>query len=100
MKSRTYKQLRQLSRIELLSILYEQERELTRLRAKCEQTEAALLEKRIKLESCGSIAKAALELSGVFEAAQTAADLYIQSVMQRYSLSEAGRGERAATALK
>ena len=39
-----------------------------------------LEDRRIRLEKTGSIAEAALALSGVFEAAQKAADLYIQSV--------------------
>jgi hypothetical protein len=37
-------------------------------------------ERRTKIENAGSIAEAAISLSGVFEAAQDAADRYLQDV--------------------
>ena len=72
------KELRRMRKFELLELLLEQEREIQSL-----QTENAALKERldiqqIKIEQAGSIAEAALSLSGVFEAAQNAADLYLR----------------------
>lgn len=53
--------------------------------------------KEIELKEVGSIAEAALQLNGIFEAAQRAADQYLMNVV---SLTEAGRitqGEAART---
>ena len=72
------KELRRMRKFELLELLLEQEREIQSL-----QTENAALKEQldiqqIKIEQAGSIAEAALSLSGVFEAAQNAADLYLR----------------------
>lgn len=54
-----------------------------------EETLAAEREKReADLEDVGSIAEAALKLHGVFDAAQQAADFYLQSIRERYPLPE------------
>ena len=48
------------------------------------EMEAQRESRRIELERAGSIAKAALSLNGVFEAAQKAADQYLYSVKMMY----------------
>lgn len=70
------KDLRKLSKTELLELLIEQGRENLALRAKLEKAEEELAERRIRISESGSVAEAALRLSGVFEAAQKAVDLY------------------------
>lgn len=70
------KDLRKLSKTELLELLVEQSRENLALRERLEKAEAELAEKRLKISESGSIAEAALKLSGVFEAAQKAIELY------------------------
>ena len=70
------KDLRKLSKTELLELLVEQARENVALRARAEAAEAELAERRLQISQSGSIAEAALKLSGVFEAAQKAIDLY------------------------
>ena len=70
------KELRKLNKTELLELLVEQGRENLALRAKLEKAEAELASRRLEMAECGSIAEAALKLSGVFEAAQRAIDLY------------------------
>lgn len=70
------KDLRKLSKTELLELLVEQGRENLALRDRAEKAEAELAKKRLLLSESGSIAEAALKLSGVFEAAQKAIDLY------------------------
>lgn len=72
--------LRKMKKIELLELLLEQEKEIERLRAENETLHERVDIQRIKIENSGSIAEAALQLSGVFEAAQKAADLYLKSV--------------------
>lgn len=74
--------LRSLSRGELLEILVQQGEELERLRSQNEQLQQQLQDRSLKLQEAGSIAEAALKVSGVFEAAQEAAEQYLQNVRQ------------------
>lgn len=73
-------ELKKLSRSELLEMLLLQTREVERLNRQLAQTEKMLENQHIRMEKAGSIAQAALELNGVFEAAQTAADQYLENV--------------------
>ena len=72
--------LRKLSRLQLLELLAQQERELNTLRKELAEKEAQLAKRRIIMENSGSIAEAALKLNGIFEAAQRAADDYLESI--------------------
>lgn len=72
--------LRRMKKIELMELLLEQEKEIEQLRGENDALKAQVDVQRVKLEQAGSIAEAALQLSGIFEAAQKAADLYINSV--------------------
>ena len=76
----TDKELRRMSRAELLELLIEQMEENERLRLKLDKAMTLLKDRQIKLERAGSIAKAALELNKVFEAADAAAKQYVESV--------------------
>ena len=78
----TDKELKRLSRKELLEMLLEQSRLLDSRQAEIDRLKAELENKNILLENAGSIAEAALKISGVFEAAQRAADIYLESVKQ------------------
>lgn len=74
------RELRRMSRTELIEIIYalkQHEEELKRRNAELEQK---LADRTLRLERAGSIAEAALELNHVFEAAQAAADAYLDSV--------------------
>lgn len=84
----TDRELKKLSRIQLLEMLLAQSRELEQLKEELEQAQAELNSRRIKLQESGSIAEAALKLNGVFEAAQSAADQYIQNVTERSRTAE------------
>lgn len=79
----TDKELRKLHREDLLQILISQQRQIDELNAALEESEAALNDKKIALEESGSIAEAALRLSGVFTAAQDAADRYSEEMRER-----------------
>ena len=72
--------LRNLSKLQLLELLAQQERELQKLRAELAEKEEILAKREIQIAESGSIAEAALKLSGIFEAAQKAADDYLASV--------------------
>ena len=93
------KDLRKLSRFELLEMLLEKSREADRLQKENEELKNYIKEKihkengdlkeyirqrldqrRIVIENAGSIAEAALQLNEVFQAAQKAADQYVENV--------------------
>lgn len=76
----TDKELKKLTRIELLELLLEQSREVERLREELAGVKEKLNDKNILIESSGSVAEAALKLNGVFEAAQAAAEQYLENV--------------------
>lgn len=75
--------------------LQEQDRQLADLQKKAaslEKQNAELAEKlddrSIRLEKCGSIAEAAIQINGVIDAAQAAADQYLESIKMRESGAE------------
>ncbi len=72
--------LRRMRKIELMELLLEQEKEIERLTAENEKLRKQVTVRKIRMEKAGSIAEAALQLSGIFEAAQRAANLYVNSV--------------------
>ena len=91
----TDKELRKLNRAELLELLLEQSREIDRLQAELSDTKEALLERNLKIESCGSIAEAAAKVNSLFHAAQRAADMYLLNVQRicAEKAEEAGKAE-------
>lgn len=76
----TDKELRKLTRTELLELLLAQSREMDRLNNELEQARQQLSKREIALTQSGSIAEAALQLNGIFEAAQAAADQYLENI--------------------
>ena len=76
----TEKELSRLKRAELLEMLLEQSREVERLNQELEEAKQALQDRTIKIDNAGSVAEAALQINGVFEAAQAAAQQYIDNV--------------------
>ena len=83
----TDKELRKLTRAELLELLLAQSREMDRLNKELEAAQQQLQKREITLAQAGNIAEAALQLSGIFEAAQAAADQYLENI--RTPLSDA-----------
>ena len=84
----TDKELRRLSRSELLEMMISLTEENEKLKNRLEQVEAQLQKRRIVINKAGSIAEAALVLNGVFQAAEAAAQQYLESV-QRISGQQA-----------
>ena len=74
----TSKELKRLSRRELLEMLIEQMKENQRLRNRLEQTE--LENRELVSLRAGSMAEAAMQLNGVFEADDKAARQYLENV--------------------
>lgn len=74
------KELSGLSRKELLELLLSVIKENEKLKKKIAAYEEAVNNRTIAIEECGSIAEASLKLSGIFEAAQEAADLYLDNI--------------------
>lgn len=72
--------LRSLSRGELLEIMIQQSEELEALRKENEEYRQQLQEKTIVLDEAGSIAEAALKVSGIFDAAHQASAQYLKSI--------------------
>lgn len=69
----TTKELRRLSRRQLLKLLIEQMEENKRLYK-------LLQERNLAYEKAGTLAEAAMQLGGVFEAADRAAQIYLEHI--------------------
>lgn len=76
----TDKELRRLSRSELLEMMILLTEENEKLKIRLEQAEAQLKDRRILIDQAGSIAEAALQLNNVFEAADRAVQQYLENV--------------------
>ena len=79
----TPKELRRLSRRELLEMLIHQTRKVEQLEQQLEEANQKLNDKYITIENAGSLADAVMQLNGVFEAAQKAAEQYVENIRQR-----------------
>lgn len=87
----TDKELRRLSREELLQMLLQQTREVERLEKELAAAQQVLDDRNIMLEQAGNIAEASLKINRVFEAAQRAAEQYIINVHRLYTQGEKSR---------
>lgn len=102
----TDKELRRMSRSELLEMLLTQMEENEALKSRLEQAEAKLQDRVISIEESGSIAEAALKLNDVFQAAENAAQQYLENI-QRVSGQQSeicremqNQAERQATEIR
>lgn len=84
----TTKELKKLSRGELLEMLLMQTKRVEELEAQLEEAKKQLEDKNIKIAKTGSVAEAALQLNGVFEAAQNAADQYLENIQNLWHKTE------------
>ncbi len=76
----TEKEMKKLSRTDLLRMLIDQGEEMKVLKEELEKAKAEISEREIKMTEAGSIAEAALKINGVFEAAQAASQQYLENV--------------------
>ncbi len=79
----TEQELKSLGRKELIEIIYEMKKTELLLREHLGAAEQQLADRRIVLENEGSIADAALKLSGIFECAQQAANDYLREIEEK-----------------
>ena len=76
----TERELRRLSRTDLLELLVAQRRENEQLRCILDQTQAQLADRTIQIDKAGSIAETPLQLSGIFNAAQDSCQYYLDNI--------------------
>ena len=76
----TDRQLRKLNRTDLLKLLLEEKKETEALRKQLQEMQLQLECKQLNLNQSGSLAEAALKLSGIFEAAETACQYYTENI--------------------
>jgi len=76
----TEKELRRMSRRELLELLLFQMEENEKLRKELNEANTLLKDREIMISESGSIAEAAMKVNGVFLAAEKAALQYLENV--------------------
>lgn len=86
----TEKEFRKLKRRDMLEIMLAQSREIDRLKAALAEAEAKLEDRNLAIEQTGSIAEAALAVTGIFNEAQRAADIYLANIRTRYADEKGG----------
>ena len=76
----TEKELEHLNRRELLEMLIAQMEKNEQLQQQLEKVQSKLQSKYIAIQNAGSIAEASLQLNGVFESVQAAAEQYLENI--------------------
>ncbi len=79
----TEKELKKLNRYQLLELLVESTKRADELQLQVNELQSKLDQQEVKMSHLGSIADAALQVNGVFDAAQKAADMYLKSAVQQ-----------------
>lgn len=75
----TEKELKKLNRYQLLELLIMQTERADKLQKQVDAMEQRLAARELTFSELGSIADAAVEISGILKASQQAADLYLNS---------------------
>ena len=76
----TDKEFKRLSRAQLIDIIYKLQLELDKVNEEKQELESKLADKRLRLQSAGNIAEAALEINDCFRSAQNAAKQYLNEI--------------------
>ena len=84
----TPKELKRLRRSDLLEMLLDLSRENDKLRKENHTLRQQLHDRTISIENSGSLAEAALQLNGIFEAAQAACEQYTENIRTRSETAE------------
>jgi len=95
----TEKDIKKLNRYQLLELLILQIERADKLQAKLDSLESRMNSQDLKLTAIGSLAEASLQLSGVFEAAQKAADMYLEAAKKHAEEIETEAREKAEAIL-
>ena len=73
-------QLRKASRVDLLKLLLEERKEKEQLQQQLSQIQEELGQRQIMIDQSGTLAEAALKLSGIFDAAESACRYYTENI--------------------
>ena len=76
----TDRQLRKQSRLNLLKLLLEEKKENETLRQQLQEAQRQLQSRQLDISQSGTLADAALKLSGIFEAAEVACQQYTENI--------------------
>ena len=87
----TDKEFKRLSRAQLIDIIYQLQLELDKVNEEKQELESRLADKRLRLQSAGNIAEAALEINDCFRSAQNAAEQYLNEIKAIREETEAER---------
>lgn len=96
----TEKELKKLNRYQLLELLIAQTERAENLEAQMEALRNSDHDKDLQIAVLGSIADASLQLNGVFQAAQAAADMYLEAAQLRAEEIERLARDRAALIIR
>ena len=98
----TDKEFKRLTRADLIEIIYRLQENEEKYRETIAKMTVRLEEKQTKIKSAGSIAEASIALSNVFEAAQDAADRYLQEIrmMHEQAAAELENAKREADRIR
>ena len=88
----TDKEFKRLTRSQLIDIIYQLQLKEKELTAENQQLKEQLADRRLRLQQAGNIAQAALEINNVMQAAQKAADQYLEEI--RILRDEAAKEQR------
>lgn len=91
----TEKELKKLTRYQLLELLIAQTERAEKLEKRVKNLEEQLNEQNLEISSLGSIAEASLQLWGVFQSAQSAADAYLDAAKKRAKEIEQAANKKA-----
>lgn len=94
----TDKEFKRLSRAQLIDIIYKLQLELDKVNEEKQELESKLADKRLRLQSAGNIAEAALEMNDFFRSAQNAAEQYLNEIKAIREETEAERQKILAQA--
>ncbi len=92
----TDRELRRLSRLELLELLFRQSGEIERLQKELDRAKESLQDRSIKIEKSGDLAQASMQLSSVFDSAEEAAALYRENTRKQCEAMEADARQKAS----
>ena len=87
----TDREFKRLSRAQLIEIIYQLQLQIETLNKEKEELVNKLADKRIRLQSVGNIAEAALEINECFRSAQNAAEQYLNEIKAIREETEAQR---------
>ena len=93
----TDKEFKQLSRAQLIEVIYQLQLQLEGLTERNQALEEALADKRLRINNAGNLAEAALEMNDCLRSAQNAAEQYINEIKAMREETEAER-QRILTA--